>query len=69
MLINDTSYNINNLSFETEFIILTDLKTKINNLPIGLKDLWLEKNINIDFIKMPFDCKINYFDCKVNFFE
>ncbi len=61
LAIDETSYHINNLSFETDFIILTNLKTKINNLPITLKNLWITANIDIDLIVIPFDCKINYF--------
>jgi hypothetical protein len=33
--IDETSYNINNLNFNTEFLILTIAKTKINRLPVN----------------------------------
>ena len=59
--INKTSYEINNLNIECEFIIFNSLNVSINNLPINVKEIWLNKNIKEYDIKLPFNCKILYF--------
>ena len=59
--INETSYDINKMKSETDFIILLSLKTEINNLPICLKEVWLKQGINEELVNKPFGCKINFF--------
>ena len=61
LIINETSYEINNIDNETEIIVLTNLKEKINNLPISLKEIWLRIDIDESLIKIPFGCDIKYF--------
>lgn len=54
-----TSYQINNLDAECEFLIITDLEEPLNNLPINLKELYLIRpKIDVETIKVPFNCKI-----------
>jgi Leucine-rich repeat (LRR) protein len=55
------SYEINNLSVDTEFLIFWQLNKELTNLPIGLKEIWIheeEKNLNH---KLPFGCVIKHF--------
>ena len=60
--IDNTSYNINNLSINNEILIFYDLKIKISNLPFNTKEIWLnKKNIPNYDIKLPFDSKIKYY--------
>jgi Leucine-rich repeat (LRR) protein len=61
LIIYETSYQIDNMDPEAEFIILSCLKTKITNLPFNLKEIWLKEGINASLIKVPFGCKIKYF--------
>lgn len=61
LTINETSYEIDNLDLENEFIILTNLNREITNLPFSLKEIWLKEDINETLIKIPFDCEIKYF--------
>jgi Leucine-rich repeat (LRR) protein len=70
-MMDETSYEINNMDPEAEFIILSSLITKITNLPITLKEIWLKKDlkeerlfkkkIDASLIKVPFGCEIKYF--------
>jgi Leucine-rich repeat (LRR) protein len=50
-----SSYNINNLSDDCEYILITDLSKNLTNLPMNMKEIQLyrpqKKNI-----KVPFDC-------------
>ncbi len=39
ILINETSYEINNLSLDTEILIFRKLKSELTNLPITLKEI------------------------------
>jgi Leucine-rich repeat (LRR) protein len=61
LFIDETSYEINNMDPEAEFIILSSLKTEITNLPITLKEIWLKEGIDASLIKVPFGCEIKYF--------
>lgn len=59
--INETSYDLNNIKDDAEILIFHDLKTELNNLPINLKELWLNENIINPPTKLPFNCKIYYY--------
>ena len=61
LLIDETSYEINNLDIECKILIFSKLNIKIMNLPVNLKEIWLRKNIKKYDIKLPFNCKIRYF--------
>jgi Leucine-rich repeat (LRR) protein len=58
LVIDETSYEINNLNVETEILIFSDLKTELTNLPVGLKEIWINKFLKVTNIKLPFGCKI-----------
>jgi Leucine-rich repeat (LRR) protein len=60
LVIDETSYEINNLNVETEILIFSDLKTELKNLPIGLKEIWINKELKVTNIKLPFGCEIKY---------
>jgi len=59
--IDETSYEINNMNYDTKIIVFTNLIKQITNLPISLKKLWIKKKIDINLIKIPFGCEIKYF--------
>jgi len=59
--IDERSYEINNMDPDTEFIILSRLKTKITNLPFNLKEIWLKEGVDDSLIKVPFGCEVKYF--------
>jgi hypothetical protein len=59
--IDETSYQINNMDQDAEFIILSSLKTEITNLPISLVEIWLKEGVDASLIKVPFGCEIKYF--------
>ncbi len=61
IIINETSYDINNINMENEILIFSNLKIKLLNLPINTKEIWLNKNIINYKIKTPFNCVINFF--------
>jgi len=61
LYINKTSYRINNLSNDTELLILTSLNTELTNLPFSLKEIWITQFVNATKIKLPFNCNICYF--------
>ena len=61
LIIDETSYEINNLSLDTEILIFNKLSIELTNLPITLKEIWLNGGININLIKIPFGCEIKYF--------
>jgi Leucine-rich repeat (LRR) protein len=57
------SYEINNLSVDTEFLIFSQLYDKLTNLPTGLKEILVReecKNVKLNH-KIPFGCVIKYF--------
>lgn len=59
--IDETSYDLNNIKDDAEILIFNDLKIELNNLPINLKEIWLNQNIVNSPTKLPFNCKINYY--------
>ena len=59
--VNETSYDINNLSIENEILLFSDLKIKLTNLPINTKEIWLQRGIETKDIKLPFNCVIKYY--------
>ena len=65
-----SSYQINNLSPDCEYLTIYYLDRKLDNLPIGLKELRLyspiyrSENMQLDNIKLPFGCCL-YIDDKV----
>ena len=58
--IDETSYQINNISNDTEILIFRQLNKDLENLPITLKTLYLHKDIDLTkhTIKLPFSCVI-----------
>jgi Leucine-rich repeat (LRR) protein len=61
LLINHTSYQINNLNMETEILIFSYLNNKLLNLPISLREIWIKKgNPHIEH-KLPFNCELKYY--------
>lgn len=64
LIIDKTSYDIDNMDLEAEILILTSLNTEINNLPITLKEIWLKEGFvgDTDLIKVPFGCEIKFFE-------
>jgi Leucine-rich repeat (LRR) protein len=62
IFINETSYDINNLDLQNEILIFSELNEEITNLPINIKEIWLNKKYNnIVNIKLPFECIIIFF--------
>ena len=61
LLIDVSSYNINNLNIDNEILIFSNLKDKINNLPFNIKEIWLKSDIKNYDIKLPINCKIKYY--------
>jgi hypothetical protein len=46
---------------ETEILIFYDLKTELTNLPVDLKEIWINKNLKAINIKLPFGCEIKHY--------
>lgn len=63
IILDESSYQINNLDLECEFLLFNKLEISLGNLPFNLKVIWLENSINIENleIKLPFGCEIKYF--------
>ena len=63
IFLDETTYQINNLDLECEFLLFNKLSTSLTNLPFNLKEIWLSQCINIEnlVIKLPFGCEIKYF--------
>jgi hypothetical protein len=63
IMLDDTSYNINNISNDTEMLIFLNLNKNLENLPLTLKTLYLHKRIDLTkyTIKLPFSCVIERF--------
>ena len=59
--IDNSSYNINNLNIDNEFLIFSYLTDKLNNLLINIKEIWLNSFIKNYDIKLPFGCKIKIY--------
>ena len=56
--LDESSYDINNLSMDCHTLVLTSIKNNITNLPPILRTLYLKSNINVDMIKIPYGCDI-----------
>ena len=56
--LDETSYDINNLSMDCHSLILTSIKNNITNLPPILRTLYLKHCVNVDMIKLPYGCDI-----------
>ena len=57
-VLDESSYDINNLSMDCHTLILTDIKNNITNLPPILRTLYLKHCVNVDMIKLPYGCDI-----------
>jgi hypothetical protein len=61
LLIDISSYQINNLNMEAQILIFSYLKNKLENLPMSLREIWI-KNGNKDIQhKLPFNCELKYY--------
>ena len=60
LCLDETSYQINNISNDTEILIFSELNKNLENLPLTLKTLYLHKDIDLikHTIKLPFSCVI-----------
>jgi Leucine-rich repeat (LRR) protein len=58
LYLNESSYDINNLSIDCNILILTSIENNITNLPPLLRTLYLKSDINVDMIKLPYGCDI-----------
>ena len=56
--LDESSYDINNLSMDCHTLILTDIDNNITNLPPILRTLYLKSDIDVDMIKIPYGCDI-----------
>jgi Leucine-rich repeat (LRR) protein len=56
-----STYEITNLSEDTEILIFSELKQKLTNLPTGLKEIWISEEKRGLEHKLPFGCVIKYF--------
>ena len=61
LIIDETSYEINNLNIESKILIFSNLKIKLTNLPVSLKEIWISKGLEVINIKLPFGCEIKYY--------
>ena len=52
--LDESSYDINNLSIDCHTLILTSIKNNITNLPPLLRTLYLKSDIETDMIKLPY---------------
>ena len=59
--IDETSYEINNLDIECTILIFHRLNNNIQNLPINIKEIWLNNYITNPNIKLPFGCEIKIY--------
>ena len=57
-MLDESSYDINNLSMDCHTLILTRIKNNITNLPPILRTLYLKHCVNVDMIKLPYGCDI-----------
>ncbi len=61
LVINHTGYQINNLNMEAEILIFSELKKKMENLPMSLTEIWIKKgNPHLEH-KLPFNCELKYY--------
>ena len=56
--LDESSYDINNLSMDCHTLVLTSIENNITNLPPILRTLYLKSDINVDMIKIPYGCDI-----------
>ena len=56
--INETTYEINNLSEKIEIIIFKNLNISLSNLPPNIKEIWITEFNTKNIIKLPFETKI-----------
>jgi len=54
LYIDNSFCNINNLNINNKILIFSNLKDKLNNLPINRKEIWLKSNIKNYDIKITF---------------
>ena len=64
--INGHSYKIDNLDIDCAILIFSELQINIGNLPINIKEIWLDYDIQNPNIKLPFGCEIKKYKCCVN---
>jgi Leucine-rich repeat (LRR) protein len=58
-VLNESAYDINNLSMDCHILVLTSINNNITNLPPILKTLYLKSDrTNVDMIKIPYGCDI-----------
>ena len=58
-VLDESSYDINNLSMDCHTLILTDIENNITNLPPSLRKLYLKSDrTDVDMIKLPYGCDI-----------
>ena len=58
-VLDESSYDINNLSMDCHTLILTDIDNNITNLPPLLRTLYLKSDrTDVDMIKLPYGCDI-----------
>ena len=57
-VLDESSYDINNLSMDCHTLVLTSIENNITNLPPILRTLYLKSDINVDMIKLPYGCDI-----------
>jgi len=58
-------YDIDNLDYDCEIVIISKLNISLLNLPFGLKEIWLYNPMKID-IKIPFGCELYVDNIKQN---
>jgi hypothetical protein len=58
IIIDDTSYDINNLDIDCKILLFFSLKGPLENLPSSLTHIWLKKYLSDVNIKLPFGCEI-----------
>ena len=56
--LDESSYDINNLSMDCYTLVLTSIENNITNIPPLLKTLYLKSDIDVDMIKLPYGCDI-----------
>jgi Leucine-rich repeat (LRR) protein len=59
--IKDSSYQLDNLSLECEFLIFSELNKPLDNLPYNCQEIWLHNSIVKYEIKLPFGCEVKRF--------
>jgi hypothetical protein len=61
LLIDDTSYQINNLNMEAEMLIFSYLDKKLINLPMSLREIWIKEGNSDIGHKLPFYCELKHY--------